>query len=90
MQHGFKNTPILLNAISEVLKEERIKLGKSARMLAYEYDLQVSMISRIENSKNDIKITSLYAVCEALNLPIALFFNKVQSKLPERFSLVEF
>lgn len=89
MQHDFKNAQILLNAISEVLREERLNTGKSARMLAYEYELQVSMISRAENSKNDIKITSLYALCEALNIPIEEFFIKVKKKLPQDFSLLD-
>lgn len=89
MQHDFKNTQILLKAISEVLREERLHTGKSARMLAYEYDLQVSMISRAENSKNDIKVTSLYALCEALNIPIEIFFKKVKNKLPQDFSLLD-
>ncbi len=89
MQHVFKNSQILLDAISNVLREERLKSGKSARMLAYEYDLHVSMISRAENSKNDIKITSIYAMCEALNIPVDVFFNKVKNKLPQDFSLLD-
>lgn len=89
MQHDFKNKQILYNAIAQVLLEERVKLGKSARLLAYEYDLQVSLISRVENAKNDVKITSLFAICEALNIPIDVFMVKVKNKLPKNFSLLD-
>ena len=54
MQHVSKNNDVLLKAISEVLREERLKKGKSVRMLAYEYDLQMSLLSRIENAKNEV------------------------------------
>ncbi|MEG1965490.1 MAG: helix-turn-helix transcriptional regulator [Oscillospiraceae bacterium] len=89
MQHNSKNLNILLKAISKVIKEEREKQGKSIRTFAYEYDLQISLISRLENAKNDIKISSLWAVSDALNIPIAEFFEKIQQKLPDNFSMID-
>ncbi len=89
MQHVSKNNIVLLKAISEVLREERLKKGKSVRMLAYEYDLQMSLLSRIENAKNDSKITSLWSICNALDIQPNYFFTRVMEKLPENFTLLE-
>lgn len=78
-----------MQAIGTVLKEERKKQNKSSRLLAYEYGLQTSLISRIENAQNDIKVTSLWAICEALNIPQDVFIKKIIKNLPENFTLTD-
>ena len=53
MQHlNSKKSELIFKALSEVLKEERIKQNKSIRILADEFDLQKSLISRLENCVN--------------------------------------
>ncbi len=89
MQHTNNNYKVLLNAVANTIREERQKQGKSVRMLAYEYDLQISLLSRLENAKNDIKLSSLWSVCEALEIPPNEFLSKVLSKLPKDFSLLD-
>ena len=60
MQHlNTKKSKIIFEILSKILKEERQKQGKSIRLLADEYDLQNSLICRLENCKNEPKLISL-------------------------------
>ena len=56
-------------------------------MLAYEYDLQMSLLSRIENAKNDAKITSLWSICDALDIKPNYFFTRVIEKITRKLHL---
>lgn len=90
MKHvNFKNSQIILDALSQVLKEERELKEKSIRILAYEYDIPKSLISRLENSKNEPKILSLWAISEALELKLSDLIRKLENKLPENYSLLD-
>lgn len=90
MQHvNFKNSKIILEALAEVLKEEREKNKKSIRILAYEYEIPKSLISRLENGKNEPKLISIWSICEALNIKVSDLLIKIEAKLPKDFSLFE-
>ena len=84
MQHlNTKKSKLIFEALSKVLKEERIKQNKSIRLLADEYDLQKSLISRLENCINEPKLISIWSVCEALGIkPSKLLKNKTYKKEP--------
>lgn len=71
------------------LKDERLKQDKSIRTLAYEYDLQMSLISRPENGINEPQIISLWSVCEALGISVSELMKRVEQQLPDGFSIIE-
>ena len=90
MQHSnTKKSEIIFKLLGQVLREERIKQGKSLRTLAYEYDLQTSLLSRLENCNNEPKLISIWSVCEALNIKPSELLSKIETKLPKNFSLIE-
>ena len=90
MQHvNSKKSELIFKALSEVLKEERIKQKKSIRILADEFDLQKSLISRLENCVNEPKLISLWSVCEALGLKPSELMKRIEEYLPKNFSLIE-
>ena len=90
MQHlNSKKSELIFKALSEVLKEERIKQNKSIRILADEFDLQKSLISRLENCVNEPKLISLWSVCEALGLKPSELMKRIEEYLPKNFSLIE-
>lgn len=90
MQHNnSEKAKLFLEILGQEIKEERIKLNKSQRLLADEYDCQKSMISRIESAVNEAKILSLYTICEALNIKLSDLIKRVENKLPKDFSLIE-
>ncbi len=90
MQHAnSKKAQIVFEILAETLKEERLKQNKSIRLLADEFDIQKSMISRLENCKNEPKLISILTLCEALNIKPSDFFKKIENKLPDDFSLTD-
>ncbi len=90
MQHAnSKKAEIIFQTLAKVIKEERMKKEKSIRLLSYEYDIQMSLLSRLENGKNEPKIASLWPVCEALDLNISDLFKEVERRLPDDFSLMD-
>lgn len=90
MQHAnSKKAEIIFQTLAKVIKEERMKKEKSIRLLSYEYDIQMSLLSRLENGKNEPKIVSLWSVCEALDLNISDLFKEVERRLPDDFSLMD-
>lgn len=75
--------------MGRLIKEERIRQNKSQRILADEFDIQKSMLSRIEGASNEAKIISLYMICEALGIKLSDLILKVEKELPDDFSFVE-
>ena len=84
-----KNEKIHLETLSVVIKRERNRKGKSQRTLSYEYGLQKSLLSRIENGKNEPKLFSLWETAEALDLKPSELFTLIQKELPDGFNLTE-
>ena len=84
-----KKSKIIFEIFAEILREERESQHKSIRQLADEYDIQKSMISRLENAKNEPKLISILTICEALDIKPSEFFNKLESRLPQNFSLID-
>lgn len=90
MQHSnSKKAEVVISIIAQLLKEERIKQNKSQRILADEYDIQRSLLSRMESGKNEPMLISLWTVCEALGFKTSEFIRKVEQNLPNDFSLMD-
>ena len=90
MQHvNSKKAKIVIEIIAQIIKEEREKRGKSQRLLADEFDIPKSMISRIENGVNEPKLISLLSICEALNIKLSYLMLKLEKKLPKDFTLMD-
>ncbi len=90
MQHSnSKKAEVIISIVAQLLKEERIKLNKSQRILADEYDIQRSLLSRMESGKNEPMLISLWTVCEALGLKTSEFIGKVEQNLPNGFTLMD-
>ncbi len=90
MQHvNSKKAKIVIEIIAQIIKEEREKRGKSQRLLADEFDIPKSMISRIENGVNEPKLISLLSICEALNIKLSYLMLELEKKLPKDFTLMD-
>ena len=88
-QKNSKEAKIVFEILAEVISDERKKLNKSLRLLADEYDIQKSLLSRIENAKNEPKLLSILTICEALGLKPSELFKKFEDKLPKDSSLID-
>ena len=90
MQHAnSKKSAIIFAILAQQLKQEREKQNKAIRLLADEFDIQKSLISRLENGINEPKLISLWTVCEALNIKPSELLKRVEQNLPSEFSLIE-
>lgn len=90
MQHKEnKKAELIFRLLAHELKAEREKQQKSLRILAYEFDIQKSLISRLENGINEPKLISIWTLCEALNIKPSELLKRVEDNLPDEFSLIE-
>lgn len=90
MQHAnTKKSKIVFEILADLLKSERENQKKSIRLLAYEFDIQTSLISRLENGINEPKLISIWTVCEALGIKPSELMKKIEDRLPQDFTLIE-
>ena len=90
MQHtNSKKAKIIIEIFAKLIKDKREKLNLSQRLFAYEYDIQKSLISRLENGVNEPKLISIWTVCEALGVSVSSLLKEVEKSLPKNFSLIE-
>ena len=80
IQYGSKGTPER-NAfeqgaeafiLAERLKEERLQAGLTQEQLAQKIGTKKSYISRIENGKTDIQLSTLFRIFEGLGKRVSL------------------
>ena len=90
MQHSnSQKAKIYIETLGKIIKEERLKQNKSQRLLADEFDIQKSMLSRIESAVNEPKLISLLTICEALDMKFSDLILKVEKEIPKDFTLIE-
>lgn len=90
MQHAnSKKSTLILQILADELKKERERQGKSLRLFAYEFDIQMSLISRLENGVNEPKLVSIWTVCEALGIKPSELMKRVEKRLPKDFTLID-
>lgn len=88
MQHvNSKKAQKIIKVLAKLIKEERIKQNKSQRLLADEFDIPKSMLSRLENGINEPKLISLISVCEALNIKLSSLIKKLEDECLDNFCL---
>ena len=90
MQHqNSKKAEIVFKTLAKVIRREREKQNKSLRILADEYDIQKSLLSRLENGVNEPKLISIWTISEALNMPVSSLLRLVEEELPRGFTLLK-
>ena len=58
--------------LAKTLKEERLKAGLTQQQLAERIGTKKTYISRVENGKTDIQLSTLYRIFEGLGKRVAL------------------
>ena len=67
-----KKMPWWIVAIAQTLKEERIRAGLTQEQLAVKIGTKKTYISRLENGKADIQLTTLFRIFEGLGRRVRL------------------
>ncbi len=76
----------LLAALGKVVYKKRKEIGKGINRFSFEYDIGNGLLSRLENGKIDIKITTFWKLANALNLNLKDFVEEVEKELPKGFN----
>lgn len=75
-----KNTPAA-KALGSVVTRYRERRGMKKQELAYEAELSVNTIKRLENGEYGIGLHVLFAVASALQLPASLLIKEAEAVL---------
>ncbi len=67
--------------IGTYIRNRRIKTGKSLNTFAADIDLDSSILSRIENSKQDIKLQALIKIAKGFEQTPAEFLKDFENKI---------
>ena len=59
-------------SLAETLKEERLKAGLTQEQLAERIGTKKTYISRLENGKSDIQLSTLFRIFEGLGRKVSL------------------
>lgn len=71
---------------------EKVKLnlsGKAASKAAIESGISTSTMSLIVRGKNNVKLTTLFHLAEALEIKASYLISLMENDLPEDFTLIE-
>jgi len=75
-----ENAPGIDRAIGDTLRSIRETRDLSARQLAVESGVSAAMISRIESAQVSPSITTMTALCDALEVPVVSLFRDTASE----------
>ena len=90
MQYKNEKTLQLINMLGVIIKKNRLKKDKiSLNTFAYEYDLNPGNLSRIENGQIEAKITMLWRISEALQIPLSKLIRQLENELGKNFYISE-
>lgn len=76
--------PPVVPPIGERIREERARLGISARGLAREIGVSASLISQIETGRSQPSVSTLYAITTALGISVEDLFTARPDGEPEQ------
>ena len=70
--------------VAERLYELRKKSGLTSEKLAWSANLSKSCVSYAQKGTFDTKISSLYAMCKAMNITLAEFFSTFTEEFEDK------
>ncbi|MFA7658079.1 MAG: helix-turn-helix transcriptional regulator [Candidatus Gastranaerophilaceae bacterium] len=82
-----ENEKNIIIALGKITKELREKRNLSLNIFSFENDLQKSLVSRIENGKNEPKLISLWKISEGLEIKLSELIGLLEENLGEDFKL---
>ena len=89
MQYKNDKTTELIRVFGEIIRQKREKeIKKSQTLFAYEYELDSGNLCRIENGKIEPKLTMMWRLAEALNIPLSELIREVEQRLGKDFKII--
>ncbi len=90
MQESYiENKKIFQKVIGEIIKKHRKQTGKSISLLSAEIGMTKSMWADLEKGIKDPQLSTLWRICEGLNLNISEILKEIEETLGENFTFTE-
>ena len=80
-----RDKEILLKAIGNVVKRERLKRNVGINKFSYEFDIGNGLLSYLEKGVSDTKITTMWKLANAFGMKFSDFIYMVELELPKDF-----
>ena len=81
-----RDKEILLKAIGNVVKRERLKRKIGINKFSYEFDIGNGLLSYLEKGVSDTKITTMWKLANAFEMKFSDFVRLVEMELPKDFN----
>ena len=75
--------------IAEIIKEYRLKEKKSISLISNEINLSKSIWSQVEKGVKDIQISTLWRICEALEIPLSTLILEIEKRTKGKINFLE-
>ncbi len=91
MQYKSHKTLQINKEFGQVIGALRVKKNpeKSRLQFCYEYDLDAGNLSRIENGLIDPKLSMLWRLSEAIDIPLSEIFKVLEERLGKDFFVID-
>ena len=80
---------ILQKTRAEIIKEYRLKEKKSISLISNEINLSKSIWSQVEKGVKDIQISTLWRICEALEIPLSTLILEIEKRTKGKINFLE-
>lgn len=84
-----KNKKIFQKEIGQIVKKHRLKTGKSISLLSAEIGMTKSMWADLEKGIKDPQLSTLWRICEGLELNISEILKELEDILGRNFTFTE-
>ena len=81
-----RDKEILLKAIGNVVKRERLKRKIGINKFSYEFDIGNGLLSYLEKGVSDTKITTMWKLANVFEMKFSDFVRLVEMELPKDFN----
>lgn len=75
--------------IGEIIKQHRIKCGKSISLISAEIGMTKSMWADLEKGIKDPQLSTIWRICEGLNIKSSEFLTEIEQSLGEDFTFTD-
>ena len=88
LEENIDNRKKILNAVSKVIKNYRIKTQKSITLISYEVNLAKSVWSDVESGKSDMQLTTFWRIAEALDTTPEELIKSISQEIDQPISFI--
>ena len=90
MQEVYKFSKLkMIQELAKLVKTKRQNLNKSITLLSDEIEMTKSMWADLEKGKKDPQLSTIWRICQGLEIPLSDFIKELEIELGKGFSLID-